>query len=232
MAKKRKFVAYRRLDGRAYTRTSRYRHKSFIRMTKNPRIVRWHMGNKTKEFPITVRLITREALQIRDLALESARMTANRVVEKVAGKEGYHLHLRLYPHHILRENALASGAGADRLSTGMKMSFGKTIGIAARLKVGQEVMRIDVGKQHTDLAKEALRRAKSKLPGGYAIEVIDNTKTEELPTKEAAKTASKPAPKKEEVQKEAPVEEKVEAEPEVKAEEPAEVTEEKPAQEA
>ena len=48
---------------------------------------------------------------------------------------GYFFQLRIYPHHILRENPLAAGAGADRMSTGMKCAFGKPISVAARVKV-------------------------------------------------------------------------------------------------
>jgi len=176
-------------------------------MTKNPRIVRWHMGASTTKFPFSVRLMTKDALQIRDLALESARMTANRVAEKALGRQAYHLHLRLYPHHILRENALASGAGADRLSTGMKMSFGKTIGIAARLKVGQEVMRIDLAKENIAVGKEALQRAKSKLPSGYQIVIIDNAKAALLEAEHVKNSASpkKPASSKKAAKVEKPV---------------------------
>ncbi|HLC89113.1 MAG TPA: ribosomal protein L16 [Candidatus Nanoarchaeia archaeon] len=65
--------------------------------------------------------------------IESARMTSNRVLEKNIGRE-YHLRIKIYPHHVLRENPLASGAEADRMSTGMKLSFGKSISTAARVR--------------------------------------------------------------------------------------------------
>ncbi len=57
-------------------------------------------------------------------------------------KTDYKFKIKVYPHHHIRENPLASGAGADRMSTGMKKSFGKVIGLAARVKEGQEVMEV------------------------------------------------------------------------------------------
>ena len=69
--------------------------------------------------------------------IESCRTVVNRILEKELGKEEYYLHLRLYPHHILREHALASGAGADRMSSGMARPFGKPVHIAAQIRKGQ-----------------------------------------------------------------------------------------------
>lgn len=208
MAKTRKFSAYRNASGPAYTRTSRYRAKSFIRMNKNTRIVRWHMGNKKGNFEYRITIVSKGVLQIRDLAIESARQAANRVLEKNLGKENYYYHIRLYPHHILRENALAAGAGADRLSTGMSHSFGKSTGIASRIKKGQELMEILVHKDGIDQAKKASSRIRTKLPGSYIV-VVEKRTQEEI---------SEPIVQEEEieevieepVQEEAPVEETTE----------------------
>ncbi len=133
MAKLRKFVAYRRLE-RPYTRVSKYREKSFVRARPHSKVVRYTQGNQHKEFKYTLYLVSKEALQIRHNAIESARQTANKVLDKKIGKLNYFFKYRIYPHHILRENPLASGAGADRMSTGMKKAFGKPIGVAAQVK--------------------------------------------------------------------------------------------------
>ena len=171
MARLRKFVAYRSLE-RPYTRRSKYRSKAYIRTNPHVRIVRFDMGDVTKDdFPFRVSLHVKADLQIRDNALESARQTSNRCMEMKAGKTFYKMKLLKFPHHILRENPLATGAGADRMSTGMKMSFGKPIGIAVQLHKGDELFRIEVPKNHVDTAREALRRAKNKLPCGCTIQV-------------------------------------------------------------
>jgi large subunit ribosomal protein L10e len=80
--------------------------------------------------------------------------------------------VRVFPHHVLRENALASGAGADRMSTGMKMAFGKAVGIAARVFTGKAVLEANIDKANKKVAILALRRAYKKLPGSYIIEEV------------------------------------------------------------
>ncbi len=173
MARIRKFSAYRKVE-RPYTRVSKFRNKSFIRSSPNLKIVRFEMGDPRKEFTYTLELVSKTNLQIRHDAIESARQGANRVLEKELGKNGYFMKIMVYPFHILRENPLASGAGADRMSTGMKMSFGKAIGAAAQLKKGQKVCIARVNKSGIDVAKKALDRASKKLPNSYSVVVRQN----------------------------------------------------------
>ena len=172
MARLRKFAAYRRVE-RPYTRISKFRTKSYVRARPNCRVVRFDMGELSTDFPYSVQLISKAQMQLRDNAIEAARQTSNRVLQKHIGKTGWMFKIRMYPHHILRENPLASGAGADRMSTGMKASFGKPIGIAAQVRKGQVLFQIDTNKQHIAVAKDALRRAGSKMPFGTTIEVVE-----------------------------------------------------------
>lgn len=173
MARIRKFVSYRRLE-RPYTRTSKYKSKSFVRMTPNPKVVGFETGNPKKSFEYTLQLISKGDLQIRDNALESAKQTSNKLLEKTIGISSYHLKIRPYPHHVLRENPLAAGAGADRFSTGMQKAFGKPIGIAAQVKRGDVIFLLSVNKQNINLAKQALGRASKKLPCSCMIQVMEN----------------------------------------------------------
>lgn len=172
MARIRKFCAYRKLE-RPYTRKSKFREKSYVRASPVCRVVRFHMGNLKKDFPVKLELRSKSPLQIRDNALESARQVSNKVMENVVGKPNYQTIIRLYPHHILRENPLAAGAGADRMSTGMKHSFGKPIGIAAQVKKGQTIIQICTDKEHILTAKRALKLAASKLPCSTIITVTE-----------------------------------------------------------
>ena len=114
------------------------------------------------------------ALQIRDNAFNSARETANRVLEKNLGVAGFHIKVNVYPFHILRENPIAAGAGADRFSTGMQKSFGKPAGQAARIREGQTMFTVSVDKANLELAKKAMKRAASKIPCSCIIEVKKN----------------------------------------------------------
>jgi large subunit ribosomal protein L10e len=173
MAKLMRASAWRRLE-RAYTRKSKYRKLNYIKAVPTNKIVKFDMGDTQKKFDYTLYLRSKENLQIRHNALESARKSSNRVLELKCGKLGYHMKVRTYPHHVLRNNPLASGAGADRMSTGMAASFGKTVGLAARIKKGQIVVEVSVDTQHLQLAKLAMDRARYKFPGSYYVEVIKN----------------------------------------------------------
>lgn len=126
------------------------------------------MGSTNKKFNTTLLLKANKTVNIRHNSLESARMTTNRLLEKRAGKE-YHFKIRIYPFHVLRENPLAAGAGADRMSTGMKKSFGKTVGAAAIVKEGQAIMEVNIDKTNMKLGKEALQRAAKKMPCGCKV---------------------------------------------------------------
>lgn len=173
MARLRKFVAYRHLK-RAYTRFSKYKKLAYVRSRPVCKVVRFDVGDVGKVFPFTLDLVSKDDLQIRDNAIESARQTCNRLLEKTLGKGGYRFMTRIYPHHILRENPLASGAGADRLSTGMAHSYGKVIGIAAQVRIGQPLFTIHINKEHLATARLALKRASYKVPCSCSIITTEN----------------------------------------------------------
>ena len=56
-----------------------------------------------------------EQEQITSEALEAARIAANKYMVKNAGKDTFHLRVRVHPFHVLRINKMLSCAGADRL---------------------------------------------------------------------------------------------------------------------
>lgn len=174
MAKTIRACAWRRLE-RPYTRKSKYRAKSFVRSVPTNKIIKFEMGNTAGQFPYIVRLHSKVDIQLRHNALESARKSANRKLEMTLTRKGYKFKICVYPHHILRNNPLASGAGADRMSTGMKMSFGKAVGIAARVHEGQKIFEAYVNEKDIELAKRALTLARHKLPkGGYiSVEKVE-----------------------------------------------------------
>ena len=152
------------MEPRAYTRISKFRQKSYIKTTPQNNVVKFVMGDPKKHFRCHLELISKDECQIRHNALESARQTSNRLLENTLGKKGYFLRIKPYPFHILRENPLAAGAGADRMSTGMKHSFGKAIGSAARIKKGQVLFEVKVPKSKLDIGKLAIQRAGKTLP--------------------------------------------------------------------
>jgi len=149
---------YRHSWSQAYTR------REYMGGVPLSRIAQFDMGNAAGDFPIKVSLIAEESCQIRHVALEAARIAANRLMVKKAGTLGYHLKILIFPHIVLRENKQATGAGADRVSQGMRKSFGKAVGTAARVKQGQQLITIHTSKAFFLNAKQALRRASMKLP--------------------------------------------------------------------
>lgn len=169
MAKLRKGVSYRTLE-RPYTRYSKFRKKSYIRVSPNLKVVKFDMGNLTKKFDSQFDLSTKSGLQIRQESMEAARRTCNRHLEKHIGRQNFHFKIRIFPFHILRENPLAKGAGADRFSTGMSHSFGKPIGIAARVKKGQILFSVFTDAPNAKQARAALQKANHKLPCKCAIQ--------------------------------------------------------------
>jgi large subunit ribosomal protein L10e len=175
MAKLRKFAAYRRIE-RPYTRMSKYRELNYVRGNPHQVISQFDMGNKTRKFDYDVKMTSKESLQIRQNAIESARQICNRDLETKLGKDNYHMVIKMFPYHILRENPLASGAGADRMSTGMQKAFGKTIGRACQVYAGKELIVISTNKEGIAVAKVALRKATTRLPKSCKIELIDNKK--------------------------------------------------------
>jgi large subunit ribosomal protein L10e len=148
---------YRNLAKKAYTR------REYMGGVPGSKLVQFDMGNLTEEFPLELTLVGEEGCQIRHSALEAARVVINRRLQEL-GRANFRLKIRVYPHHILRENKQATGAGADRVSEGMRLSFGKAVGSAARVRPGQKILSIYTLTQNLEKAKDALRHGSHKLP--------------------------------------------------------------------
>jgi len=164
MARLRPARIYRNLK-RPFTRVSKYKRKSFVSGVPGIKIVKFVMGKKKDDFTQKVSIVSIANGQIRHNALEAARLAAHKYLTKKLGKsQNYQLRINVYPHHVMREHALATGAGADRFSTGMKKAFGKNIGRAAQIRVGKEIIHVWTKPEFKDYAIEALKRSQDKLP--------------------------------------------------------------------
>jgi len=174
MAKLRGARCHRRLK-RAFTRTSKYRRKSYIKAAPPHKIIHFDSGNKRYEgFEYIVVLYSKKDINLRHNAIEAARVTTNRYLGKTAGKGSYGLKLRVFPHQIIRENPIAMGAGADRMSQGMRASFGKSVSRSARVKAGQAILQIYSLEENISFSKDALRKAASKFPIACKVVVEKN----------------------------------------------------------
>jgi len=168
---RRPFKCYRWISGKSYPK-SRY-----CRGVPEPKIRIYDLGRKkatVDEFPACVHMISLEREQLSGEALEAARICANKHMAKVAGKDGFHMRVRVHPYHVLRINKMLSCAGADRLQTGMRGAFGKPYGTVARVAIGQILISVRTKEQFQGAAVEAFRRSKFKFPGQQKVLVSRN----------------------------------------------------------
>lgn len=156
---------YRQIKGQAYTR------REYMGGVPNSRVSQYVMGNAKAEFPVTLTLKVKNRVQIRHTAIEAGRIAANKVLTSQCGAPNYQMVVRAFPHVVLRENKLATGAGADRVSSGMRQGFGKTVGTAARLERNQALLTVSVPADKVAVAKDALWRASMKFPSPCYIDV-------------------------------------------------------------
>jgi large subunit ribosomal protein L10e len=154
---------YRNLAKKAYTR------REYMGGVPGSKIVQFDMGNLSQEFPVELSIEILEACQIRHTALEAARISINRKLIKDVGRMNFHFKIRPYPHHVLRENKQATGAGADRVSEGMRLAFGKAVGTAARVQPNQKIFSVWTTQQYVEKAKDALKSGTHKLPAPARI---------------------------------------------------------------
>jgi large subunit ribosomal protein L10e len=159
---------YREISKPPYTR------REYITGIPGSKIAQHKMGDTQSEpedYPVQMSLRVDEELQIRHGSLEAARLSANRHLIKELGEGNYYMILRKFPHHVIRENKQATGAGADRVSDGMRQSFGKIVGTAARIQDGERLFTLYCDVDQADAGKEAFRRAYNKISPPCRIDV-------------------------------------------------------------
>lgn len=155
---------------RHYTRVSkRVPSKSYVVGVPFPKTHQFEMGSKG-DYDLHLFLVSKEAVQIRDNALEASRIVATKFLEKNLGT-GFFFKILVYPHQVIREKAIAMGAGADRFSQGMRQSFGSPSGTAVQVREGQRIMRLSVNKENLEIAKRAFKKVSLKISPAVRIEI-------------------------------------------------------------
>jgi large subunit ribosomal protein L10e len=170
----RKGNAYSKRYARPYTRKSKVKQKSYIKAVPNTQVVKLRHGDlvgwREGKYPIVLSLVPKTALQVRDNSIEAVRQYLNRFLMERVSKDFY-LEILIYPHHVLRENRMLSGAGADRLQTGMARSFGSAIGRAALVRAGEKILIVGVKNEKEEAgARKLLHSMKARLPGSFSIQ--------------------------------------------------------------
>jgi large subunit ribosomal protein L10e len=155
--------AMRKIE-RPWTRVStRVPRKSYVAGVPQIKLHQFEMGSRNKQFELTLYLIAEQAVQLREQSMEAARVVSQQFLEKKLGLDNYFYKVLVYPHQVIREKPIATGAGADRYSTGMSLSFGKPSTSAARIKKYQKLLMLRINKSGLELAKQALKKAALKL---------------------------------------------------------------------
>lgn len=165
MAKLRKWCAYRKVE-RPYTRWSKSRKKAFVKSRPGKKVIKFDMGDIKgghAQFPLHLTLVTKDTAQMRTNSIEASRITGLKRLERKLGRSGFYFRIRAVPHQMVRENPLAAGAGADRLSTGMKHSFGKIIGTSCQVHEGKIIYDLFMKKEDELFGRDTLKRMSKKL---------------------------------------------------------------------
>ncbi len=142
--------------------------KNYVKSMPHTSLLIFNMGKNKKGLDLVATLESEQDVQLRSNALEAARQVSNKHLEREL-QDNYHMRVITFPHHVIREKKMATGAGADRISKGMTLAFGKASSVAARVHKGQKVFEVKVVSAKRDVAMLALKRAASKLSGTYKI---------------------------------------------------------------
>ncbi len=159
----------RKINSQAWARYSvKKPRKNYIKALPHTSLLIFKMGAEKDGYDITMRLRANQDIRLRSNALEAARQAANKYLEREI-PNNYLLRVIPYPHDVLREKRMATGAGADRISQGMSLAFGSPSGVAARVYEGGDVFELKTFSSNKKIAYEAMKRAASKLSGTYKI---------------------------------------------------------------
>ncbi|NYZ78484.1 50S ribosomal protein L16 [Candidatus Micrarchaeota archaeon] len=165
----------RYVRGHVWARISRRKpRKSYVKGAPHPKVRQYNMG-VDKRYDLEVTLVAQRPMQLRDNCLEAGRQAANKFLEKNIF-QNFFLQVSKYPHLVLREHSALGVAGADRISKGMKLAFGRPKGRLARLKNGDAVFTARVYYKDLNPMKDGLIRAARKLGGGFKIVSRDISK--------------------------------------------------------
>src|ERR671922_275035 len=151
-----KGVNYRETRGMPYVR------REYIAGKPQIKIARFSSGQAGTNYDFKLELLATENIQIRHNALEAARLAANKRMAQ-AGETTFFSKLKVYPHVLLRENKMIATAGADRLQEGMRRAFGKSTGLAARIRPGQVIFEAYISTPNLELAQDGFKMAASKI---------------------------------------------------------------------
>jgi len=183
MASKRPWKCYSKWTRRPYQHKRSANHRrEYARGGAQSKISRFWGGDKSvpwENWELVISLVVKRQIQISSNSLEAIRITINSALQNKIGRTRYRFRVRPKPFQVYRENRMLAVAGADRIQTGMRRSFGRSTGVCARVRAGAVVC--DVGASISDLAvvRDRLRIASMKISSPCSI-VVTKYKNPEL----------------------------------------------------
>ncbi|TFF95780.1 MAG: 50S ribosomal protein L16 [Promethearchaeota archaeon] len=196
MAHRRPWRCYRKINRRPYQyKRSSNRRREYARGGSQSKIARFWGGAKHKaweEWELVIGLKVEEEIQISSNALEAVRIAINAMLQKKIGRQNYRMRIRPKPFQKYRENRMLAFAGADRVQSGMRNSFGRATGVCARLRAGQVICDVGFNIRNIKLVRDRLRVASMKVPCSCQVVVLkykslEMLKRSGLPLYDAAK---------------------------------------------
>jgi large subunit ribosomal protein L10e len=155
----------------------------YARGGSQSKIQRFWGGNKFvdwEDWDLVIGLKVEEKIQISSNALEAVRVSIGNMANKKIGRMNYRLRIRPKPWQKFRENRMLAFAGADRVQSGMRNSFGRPSGVCARVRAGMILAEVGLKMQHLPFFKNRFRIAKMKVPSTCQVVVVKYNTLENL----------------------------------------------------
>ena len=183
MAHKRPWHCYSKWNRRPYQHKRSANHRrEYARGGAESKIQRFWGGNTEvawEDWEIVLGLKISAQIQISSNALEAIRITINSPLTKILGRLNYRMRIRPKPFQKYRENRMLAFAGADRVQSGMRNSFGRSTGVCARVRAGAIIVDVGTHLKNLDVVRNRLRVANMKISCGGQVVVL-KYKTSEI----------------------------------------------------
>jgi large subunit ribosomal protein L10e len=176
MAHRRPWRCYSKWTRRPYQhkRSSNHR-REYARGGAQSKIVRYWGGEKEvpwEDWDVVIGLKCNTQIQLSSNALEAIRISVNGYLQKVLGRTGFSFRVRSKPFQKYRENRMLAFAGADRVQSGMRNSFGRSTGVCARIRAGSIICDVGTSFKNIALVRDRLRIASMKVPCGCSVVLV------------------------------------------------------------
>lgn len=183
MAHRRPWHCYAKWNRRPFQHKRSANHRrEYARGGAQSKIVRFWGGDKSvpwQDWELVIGLKSDKQIQISSNALEAVRITINSSLQNSIGRTNFRFRIRPKPFQKYRENRMLAFAGADRVQSGMRNSFGRSTGVCARVRAGSIICDVGTSLKNLPIIRDRLRIASMKISCSCQIVVL-KYKTPEL----------------------------------------------------